>query len=513
MRKRFYTESNRGTKSMWRGPFIPLRELLSRQDHGEKKKILEKEARDDASDLITITNLDLTQTRTELFFLLAAVLFVVATTLSISDRDLLFGSHVQLPILGLSMSFDAFLLGSPLLLLAVHYALLLKFGRIRDKCLAINDFINRAQAKDINVAKSLALKTTSNFMAQWLITGTADSFYRHLSSIIYFLSVCLAPLLTFLLLTIRTLPLHQSSLTAVQILVLSLDVTLLTLFHWSSSHRKLRAATIGVTTWIVASLIFCIPDSPFDRLGRSLWAAKVPFASSDSQRIAFAPTAFLLENGLDNATGRPILFFSRNLIVTDDRPGRAARAVGTTRSASVQTMGTVGPSFRGRNLRYAILDRSDFGGADFTLADLTGVSLDDADLRGATFGCTAANTDPFATLWSFTVHRSETGRWVDTDASCTVMTNINLNRADLRESKFVWGQLKKPSLAGARMSDANLAGVDLSNVNLSLASLNNANLVGANLSYASLIGATLTNANLTGAIQLSSACVQPSRML
>jgi hypothetical protein len=48
-----------------------------------------------------------------LAFLLGTILFVSVTVLSISDRDLLFGSLVQLPLLGLNIGFDAFLLGSP----------------------------------------------------------------------------------------------------------------------------------------------------------------------------------------------------------------------------------------------------------------------------------------------------------------------------------------------------------------------------------------------------------------
>jgi uncharacterized protein YjbI with pentapeptide repeats len=491
---------NRATPS-GRAPFVPLRELLGWRETGAKKRFLEKEARDEASDLIKTTNLDLTQMRAELFFFLAAVLFVAVTTLSITDRDLLFGTHVQLPIFGLSMSFDAFLLGTPLLLLAVHYALLLKCERIREKCRTINEFIQRAREEDSEGAHSLALKTASNFMAQWLITGTANSrLLRHLNFLIYVLSVCLAPVFTLLLLTIRTLPLHRSLLTSEQILTLAIAVGLLALLHGNTAHGKLRAGAMGLVTWTAASLIFCIPDSPFDRIGSSLWPAKVPFASSEANRVAFAPTAFLLENRLDNATGRPILLFSRNLIVTDDRPARTANTGTPKRPApGLQSSEYPGASFRGRDLRYATLDRSDFRGADFTLADLTGASIEEGDLRGATFGCAAENTEPFTILWNFAFHRDEKGVWVDDAAQCTVTTGLKLNRADLRGSHFVWGQLQKPSLFGVRLDGATLNGVDLSSVDLSLASLYSASLIGADLSGASRIGANLTAANLTGA--------------
>jgi len=475
--------------------FVPLRELLPWWDDSAKKKEAEKSARDDASDLIRITNQDLAQTRTELFFFLAAILFMAITTLSITDRDLLFGSRVLLPVLGLSMSFDAFLLGAPALLILGHYAMLLKFSRLRAKCVAINELIERTDGSDI-----LALKTASNFMAQWLIASTGNTFFRGLSASIYLISMCLAPLLTLLLLTVRTLPLHRPVLTFIQVLCLSADAALLALFHWNGPRQKLSAAAIGSGAWLVVSLTFCIPDGLFDRVGRSVWAASVPFASADSQRTAFAPTAFLLENGLDTATGRPILFFSRNLIVTGDPgwrgPPTAAPQIPAT---PTQDRERTGPNLRGRDLRYAQLDRSNLHGADFTLTDLTGVSLDGADLRGAVFGCAAKDIDPLSTLWDFTIHRNERGYWAETEANCTVMAGINLSRADLRESKFQSAQwLQMPSLAGARLSGANLDQVDLSYVDLSLAALSGASMVGADLRGALLIGADLTSANLTG---------------
>jgi uncharacterized protein YjbI with pentapeptide repeats len=479
--------------------FIPLRELLSWSDPTESKKAWEKEIKDDASDLIRITNLDLIHTRAELFFFLAAVLFVVVTTLSIADRDLLFGSHVQLPLLGLSMNFDAFLLGSPLLILAAHYALLLKFRRIRDKCRTINELIN--EFRDPTTAKALEMKTASNFMAQWLIVGNETYFYRQLSALIYFLSMWAAPIFTLLLLTIRTLPLHRPWLTAVQIIALSLDVALLALSHGDAKYERWRGAIAGILAWIVASLVLCVPDGRFDQIGRNIWPATVPFGSDDP-RTAFAPTAFFLENGLDNATGRPILFFSRNLIVTDDQKhrGRKTPSDRQKRSDNENVSENDGVNFRGRDLRYAILDRSDLRKADFTLADLTGASLVDTDLRGATFGCTSENTNVVEILWYRLLKEKSDGTSSLVPANCTILANIKLNGSDLRDAKFVWAQERKPTLYGAQMIGAKLDGVDLSIADLSMANLAHASLINADLSGSTLIGTNLTGANLTGAM-------------
>jgi uncharacterized protein YjbI with pentapeptide repeats len=189
----------------------------------------------------------------------------------------------------------------------------------------------------------------------------------------------------------------------------------------------------------------------------------------------------------------------------DEAPSRAAKSNETSALRSKANL-------RGRNLRYAILDRSAFQGADFTLADLTGASFIGADLFGAIFGCASANELPTRALWrSFidstiaaTTVESSRGLWITDDAECTNLRSVNLSYADLRGTHFVFGQASKPSLRRVNLFGARLDGVDLSEMTLELADLGWASLVGANLRSSNLTGANLTSANLTGA-DLSSA--------
>jgi uncharacterized protein YjbI with pentapeptide repeats len=458
-----------------------------------KTQARDREARDEAVDLIKVSNQDVSQTRNELLFFLAALLFVSITTLSITDRDLLYGSRVQLPIFGLAMSFDAFLLGAPILLIAIHYPLLLRLSRVRAKLLTLNSRIEEASDAD-----GLIARTSSNFLIHWLIKPAGSRLYRFLSSFIYVTAACLAPVLTLMLITVRTLPLHSAGLTGLQVFILSADIGLLALFHWGARRQIAVAFGAGLGVWVFASLVLCLPDGLFDRVGRRIWPSSVPFGIADSKRVAFLPTAFLLENGIDNATGRPILFFSRNLIVADDLGWQGA----TTSSSKSQVGDTTagrGANFRGRDLRYAILDRSNFRGADFSLANLTGASLIEANLSNARFGCAAEDVDVFDQLWNLTAKRAKVGRWLLDNANCTVFDGARLDRADMRSSKFEQGQFRKPRLTGVSLVGTILDEADLSAVDLSLASLVGASLVSANMRGAVLIGADLTGATLLGA--------------
>ena len=167
-------------------------------------KARDKEAREEAGDLIKVANQDVSQTRNELLFFLATLLFIAITVLSITDRDLLYGSRVQLPILRLSMSFDAFLLGAPFLLIAIHYPLLLRLSRLRAKLATLN-----SQIEVVREADTVVARTSSNFLVHWLVRSTGDRLVRSLSLSIYITAVCIAPVVTLLLVTVRTLPLHR----------------------------------------------------------------------------------------------------------------------------------------------------------------------------------------------------------------------------------------------------------------------------------------------------------------
>lgn len=456
------------------------------------------------AELIKASNEDIARSRIELFSFLGLLIFIAVTTSNITDRVLLVGSRTKFPLLDVTIGIDQFLLVSPFVILGVHFALLLKFDQLRNKCREIDRQLNElAHAGQAHAARDLSLLVGTNFLAQWIVGLGRDRFYRRLNFAVYMLAVAIAPVIVLVLITVRTLPLHQEPWTMVQNGLLCSDLWLLVYFHAGRRHPKTRASVSAALFLIFANLLFCVPDSCFDRSGIALWPAPAPFGrGAASGRLAFFPTAFFLENGVDEATQRPMLSGSRNLIVRDDRtllPGSKAGATADQAdrsSVSSDVAGNDGPtiSLRGRDLRYAIFDRSDLHGADFALADLAGASFRGTNLQRSKFGCVWQDPSPLRFLWA-KLSRSQSFP----EQFCTELDRANLSGADLGGAEFRTPGSRMPSLKGVKFAGARLDLLDLSDADLGLADLTGASLVGANLANATLAGASLAGADLTAA--------------
>jgi uncharacterized protein YjbI with pentapeptide repeats len=247
------------------------------------------------------------------------------------------------------------------------------------------------------------------------------------------------------------------------------------------------AATLSVMLVVTTFSFFVatIPGEALDRQGRSMFGGPV----SPAFRPEHAAYGFVLPWLGQRADGTLFGLFERNLNVSD---------LDLVIDKDV-TPGEPTLNLRGRDLRYARLDRTDLHQADMTGADLEGASLAGADLRGVQLHC--ANLNELI----LTENR---------DASrCTNARRANFSRARMKDARLAGIDLR-----GASLEDADLEAADLSHSNLSGASLYGAHLeradltggiwmVGANLATASAQGADLTGAKLQGA-DLTSAGLQ-----
>ena len=160
----------------------------------------------------------------------------------------------------------------------------------------------------------------------------------------------------------------------------------------------------------------------------------------------------LFEGRVDPLSGRPTSLFSNRLVLSNQSfdPDKLEK-IGVTRS------------FRGRDLRSAVLNLIDLRKADFTGAHLQGAFLGYAQLEGTSF------------------------RYAD-------LQGADLNGAQLQGASFWYARLQ-----GAYLYQANLQGAFLVSARLQGASLVGAQLQGADLRAADLEGASLPYANLQGA--------------
>jgi uncharacterized protein YjbI with pentapeptide repeats len=211
------------------------------------------------------------------------------------------------------------------------------------------------------------------------------------------------------------------------------------------------------------------------------------------------------------ADGSLFGLFYRNLVVTD---------VDLVPDNQV-TPGEASLNLRGRDLRYARLERTDLHQADFTGADLEGANFAGADLRNVFMGCVDLNkllltddrvaakcTD--ARFADFSRARLNEARMAGVDARNAKFEFANLTGVEAAHGQyggadFISANLERAdftgsvSLYGANFLTATLQGADLTNARLMLADFTSANLQGAVLAFARLEGAILRGADLEAA--------------
>ena len=98
--------------------------------------------------------------------------------------------------------------------------------------------------------------------------------------------------------------------------------------------------------------------------------AKQSKSAAEGRKLLFAGEP-------NEVTGRPSSWFSNRLVLTDQ---------GLVDADQLEKK-EVSHSFRGRDLNYAVLSRTDLRKADFTGAKMKNVELMYAQLQGARFGC------------------------------------------------------------------------------------------------------------------------------
>ncbi len=438
---------------------------------------------------------------------LGLMTYVLIAVAGVSHKDLLLNSKVDLPILQVEIELTRFFLFAPLVLLFVHFGLLVQHVMLARKALEFDKAL-RPLEPGRKRTHPLRLELHSYYFTQalagphrgWLLSGFLHA--------MIWLTLVVLPVAIMLFTQLVFLPYHDTFTTWAHRLVLVADALILFsmgvflrrpeasffgAFWRTARHHPVNFLLTGIM--LVGMLLFSffvatVPGERLDRMTQAFSSVRLTQTASAGtiERTVFSLTAYFLEGALDGSGARRNLF-QRNLIVTDE----------DLVSDRDDAAGEVSINLRGRDLRYAILERTDLHRADLTSANLEGASLVGADLRGARLSCTDINA-----VLTLAKRR---------ELSCTHLRRVNFTRA-----KLSGANLQLAYLAGAKFENAKLDGADLRYAELQGADFSGADmrgvdlsggtdLMGANFLGTLLQGADLSGANLQGA-DFSSAALQ-----
>ena len=438
---------------------------------------LDTEAPVNPYSLLDAVNTAAARSNTGWLLFLGVMAYLLLTVASITHRDLLLDAGVALPLLGARIDLARFFVFAPVVFVLVHLMLVAQLVALARKALEFDAALRLLESTDRR-SHPLRLELDGSVFVQALAGPERSRVVSAFLHAIAWATLLVLPLLLLLYMQVAFLPFHHAGVTAAQRVVIVADAVLVLL----AGVFLMRAET----TFFGAFLRLALNNPGSVAFGLAVVAGAVFFSF-------FAATI----PGGDGARGAPFGAFARNLDVADagfvaDTDGaRAARQV----------------SLRGRDLRFARLDRADLRRADLTGANLDGASLVGADLRGGRLGCALQQPDGREKAGCVSARSA--------DFSGARLAEADLAGADLRGAKFYDASLEGADLsrglaAGAvferaKLARANLSGGSFEGASFLLANLQGAALAGARLpmadfSGAGLQGADLAAANLAGAV-------------
>ena len=447
---------------------------------------------------------------------LALMSYLLITIAGIGHKDLLLNSDIALPILQVKIELTRFFLFAPILLVLIHVGLISQLVLLARKTLEFAASIRMLETTEQRT-HPLRLELDNFFFVQ-AIAGPERSrivgFFLHGMS---WLTLVVMPVILLLYMQLVFLPYHDVTITWAHRVVLMADIALLVfigVFLWrletsffrafwrTSLHHPIGLAFTAVLLAVVAAFSLTVATIPGEAIEGSVRQAN---ARGAGYILGYAVPGL-------GATQEGSLFglFHRNLIVTD---------MDLVVDKDV-TPGEPSINLRGRDLRFAKLDRTDLHQADMTGANLEGASLVGADLRGVWLSCGDLNELLLTNSRGAARCASARGtNFAKARLSEAKMAGIDLRGGKLEEAQLDGAQLAHALMTGASFANArldradftgawlhganfllaSLQGADLSGAKLLMADFTSAGMQGANLSLASLEGAVLRDAELEGA--------------
>ncbi len=456
---------------------------------------------------------------------LGLMAYMMVAVAGVSHQDLLLNNEITLPIIQVSIKLTHFFIFAPVVMVLIHLGVITQLVMLSRKAIEFDGAMRLLEVSSKR-AHPLRLELHNFFFVQ-AIAGPERSrvmgLFLHMMT---WLTLAILPMLLLLFIQIVFLPYHDVMITWVhrlalvaEMLVLATigvflvraEVSFFSAFMRTAMHNPLSFMITAILLISVTFFSFFIATVPGERMAKLaekfFKVDRVSGAASNKNYLIGFTMPFI------GASSDGTLFglFYRNLVVTD---------VDLVKDKEV-TANEPTLNLRGRDLRYARLDRSDLHQADFTGADLEGASLVRTDLRSVFMNCsnldamllgdgrekancTSARNADFtkanltnANLLGLDLTGSvmEDVTMSDVNLSYAIMPGVNFSGAHMERADLTGGVV----LQGAMFQLAALQGANMLGANLQGADLNNASLQGAILSWALLDGASLSEANLNGA--------------
>jgi uncharacterized protein YjbI with pentapeptide repeats len=450
-----------------------------------------------------------------LIFLAIMAYFTIAVA-GVSHKDLMLETPVALPIMQVSVQQSLFFQFAPVILVLFHLGVVAQLVLLARKTLEF-DYAVRALEMTDRRNHPLRLELHNFFFVQAVAgphrSAVMGTFLHGMS----WLTLVVLPVVLLLFIQLAYLPYHDVDVTWTHRICVVLDIAMLVLIgvflmrietsFFSAFWRTTISSPVSflVTTGLLLVVLFfsflvaTVPGEALDRLTQALTRSD---RRADSFRSARLSSGFALPFVHARSDGTLLGRFHRNLVVMDQDLAPKRAYVEDETSISL----------RGRDLRFARLDRSDLRRADLTGADLEGASLVGTDLTEARLAC-ADLSELILSEDRLKARCVRANGAVLTRAKLigARLSGIDLRGARLEEAQLTGAEMSYALATGANFSSAQMervemgGGVQLQGANMLVASLQGANLFGAlmqgaDLSSASLQGAILTHAHLQGAV-------------
>jgi uncharacterized protein YjbI with pentapeptide repeats len=385
-------------------------------------------------------------------FALWITFLTVGTYLAISigtttHLQLLLGSPVKLPLLGVDLPLFAFYGFAPPLFVVLHLYVLMQLCLLARLLCLFDDDLRALDMIDQD-RRRVRSQLDKFVFTQFLIGAPQDSIVRFFLLVVVWLSFVVGPVLLLFGFQLRFLPYHNIPVTYVHRVALLLDLALLLLL-WPNISRSSARQAKSARNW-----------KAFCRVGVAVLISML--LGGFSAFVVTVPGEWVYQPQLgDTNWFRQNLFLFAQRLVEPDEDKLKKLAVTLPLSH--------------RDLRQADLDGSDLRKSDLSAADLRGAHLIRANLSGAHLRVA--------------------------DLRGAILIGANLSGANL-----VFADLGGAHLIGANLSGANLVFADLGGAYLGYDYLTLLQVGGAHLDLARLDSTDLRETKNLQQLQLDHAC-------